>query len=155
LAQAPASPGCDTPAHHQFDFWVGDWDVYRTDKNKLVAHSKIEKLYAGCAVRENWQPLQAGGAGGSLNSYRAKSGEWLQVWTDATNSVNEYRGRWTGAMMDLEGRASDASEASSRIRMTFEPKPDGSVVQTGYVWDDKAAGWSLNYQFSYRPAHRR
>jgi len=25
LAQSKAT--CDTPAHHAFDFWLGDWDV--------------------------------------------------------------------------------------------------------------------------------
>ena len=52
-----APPACAGPEHRQFDFWVGHWDVYPTGKRKLVAHSLIEKLYAGCAIRENWMPL--------------------------------------------------------------------------------------------------
>ena len=74
---APAPPSgpppatlCHTAQHGQFDFWVGQWDVYRADTNQLVAHSLIEKLYNGCAVRENWMPL-GGTGGGSLNSLSA------------------------------------------------------------------------------------
>ena len=56
LAQAPAPaptpppPACTAAEHRQFDFWVGYWDVYPTGKDKLVAHSLIEKLYAGCSA---------------------------------------------------------------------------------------------------------
>ena len=52
-APAPPPPACTAPEHRQFDFWVGYWDVYPTGKEKLVAHSLIEKLYAGCTIREN------------------------------------------------------------------------------------------------------
>src|SRR5206468_11428770 len=69
----PASPphACTEPAHRQFDFWVGKWDVYPTGKDKLVAHSLIESVYNGCGIRENWMPLKGNG-GGSLNIYLPK-----------------------------------------------------------------------------------
>ena len=70
LAQTPQAappPACQEAERGQFDFWVGDWDVYPTGADKLVAHSTIEKLYGGCAVRENWKPLKGTG-GGSLNA---------------------------------------------------------------------------------------
>ena len=50
--------------------------------DQLVAHSLIEKLYNGCAVRENWMPL-SGAGGGSLNSYRPEKKQWEQYWTDS------------------------------------------------------------------------
>src|ERR1041384_6491566 len=62
------APACTSAQHRQFDFWVGRWDVYPTGKDKLVAHSLIEKLYSGCVIRENWMPLN-GSDGGSLNTY--------------------------------------------------------------------------------------
>lgn len=152
-AQAASGGSCDTPSHHQFDFWIGEWDVYRPDNNQLVAHSKIEKLYAGCAVRENWMPL-AGAGGGSLNSYRPKTGEWRQVWTDSANEVHEYSGRWTGTMLAMEGRSTGADDAVKRIRMTYEPRPKGNVIQTGYHWDEQAKDWALDYQFDYRRSRK-
>src|SRR2546423_442652 len=58
---------CAAPENRQFDFWVGEWDVYpKKSPEKMVAQSHIEKLYSGCAIRENWMPLVAGGDGGSL-----------------------------------------------------------------------------------------
>ncbi|MBI5941813.1 MAG: hypothetical protein HY859_15460, partial [Caulobacterales bacterium] len=71
-------PACATPEYRQFDFWVGRWDVYPTGQDKLVAHSLIERLYGGCAIRENWMPVQGGG-GGSLNNYVAGEKGWRQT----------------------------------------------------------------------------
>jgi hypothetical protein len=36
--------------------------------------------------------------------------------------------------------------------MTYERKPDGSVVQTGYQSADGGKTWSLTYQYAYRSA---
>ena len=38
---SPAGP-CDTPQHHQFDFWVGDWQVFEAKSNQLVGYDRVE-----------------------------------------------------------------------------------------------------------------
>ena len=76
-AAPPVPPACQGPEHAQFDFWVGEWSVTTTGSDQPVATSRIEKLYGGCAVRENWSPL-SGSAGGSLNSFY--EGKWRQTW---------------------------------------------------------------------------
>lgn len=147
---APATPpACDSAQHRQFDFWVGRWDVYRPDTGKLVAHSLVEKLYAGCAIRENWMPLQGTG-GGSLNTYRPEKMVWRQVWTDLLNNLNEYAGGFANGVMTLTGLSHPASGAPAPVRMTYEAKPDGSVVQTGYRSTDRGQSWQLSYRFVYR-----
>src|SRR5688572_25628693 len=83
-APAPQPAPCATPEHRQFDFWVGRWDVYRSDTNQLVARSLIENLYNGCAIRENWMPT-GGAGGGSLNSYRTAERRWRQIYTSSGN----------------------------------------------------------------------
>ena len=150
-AAQPAKPSCDSAEHRQFDFWVGNWDVYRTDTNQLVAHSLIEKLYGGCAVRENWMPI-GGTGGGSLNSWRPGEKKWRQTWTDTGNNWNEYAGGIAGGLMVLTGSTTNAAGQSKPARITYEAKADGSVVQTGYQSGDQGKSWSLTYQFVYRPA---
>lgn len=145
----PLAPVCDSPGHHQFDFWVGEWSVYRAGQSEPVAASVIEKLYGGCAVRENWRPAK-GTPGGSLNSYRPDTAEWRQLWLDAANELHDYRGRWTGTMIDMRGSAVDAQGVARKVRMTFTPVGDGSVTQTGYRWDNRADDWVLDYMFHYR-----
>src|SRR5580692_2565844 len=55
LEAAPVltAPACDTPAHHQFDFWLGEWQVFDATNNTLVAFDRIEKHSEGCIVQQN------------------------------------------------------------------------------------------------------
>ena len=149
-AQPPPPASCDTTEHRQFDFWVGRWKVYRSDTNQLVAHSLIEKLYGGCAVRENWMPI-GGTGGGSINSWRPSERKWHQTWTDSGNNWNEYVGGMDGGLMVLTGTSAKAGGSAVSVRMTYEAKRDGSVVQTGYQSQDGGKNWALTYQFLYRP----
>jgi hypothetical protein len=155
---SPASPSgpppatlCHTPEHSQFDFWVGRWDVYRPDTNALVAHSLIEKLYGGCAVRENWMPL-TGTGGGSLNSYRPASKRWEQYWTDSGNNLNFYSGGLEDSKMVLTGVSHASNGADSPVRIVYEKLADGSVTQTGYTSPDSGKTWQLSYKMVYRRA---
>jgi hypothetical protein len=148
----PSANLCDMPGHHQFDFWVGRWDVFRPDTGQQVARSLIEKLYGGCAVRENWMPLQGTG-GGSLNMYRPVTKDWRQIWTDSANNLNDYVGRMSGQSLVFTGTSADPAGQITRARMTYEPLADGSVVQTGYRYSRAKKRWELQYQFIYRSAH--
>ena len=153
-AQPPAPPPCTSAEYHQFDFWLGRWDVFRADTHQLVAHSLIEKLYGGCAIRENWMPL-VGGGGGSLNAYRPKEHRWQQIWIDSTNNLNSYAGAIEHGVMVMNGVSHAASGSTAPERMTFEALADGSVVQTGFRRLGKRASWTISYRFIYRrPANR-
>ena len=129
-APAPAKappPACTSIERGQLDFWVGKWDVYPTGKDRLVAHSLIEKLYGDCAVRENWMPL-GGPGGGSLSSYDPRTRKWHQNWVDSSGATVAFDGGWDGSKMVIEGlwpdvlgpgqgcnRSDDVLEASRRI----------------------------------------
>ena len=149
---APPPPACETPEHRQFDFWVGKWDVYRTDTNTLVAHSLIEKLYGGCAVRENWMPLSGFGAGGSLNAYRPNEKRWRQVYTGAGNGWSEYVGQRQGKAMVIAGTLVMPDGSTTPVRITYRRGEGGSVLQIGEQSSDGGRSWHLSYHFTYRPA---
>jgi hypothetical protein len=53
LEQTTAPATCDTPQHHQLDFWVGNWQVFDAATNQLVALERVEKHSEGCIVQEN------------------------------------------------------------------------------------------------------
>ncbi|MBT8427415.1 MAG: hypothetical protein KJO02_05235, partial [Erythrobacter sp.] len=62
-AEAPATPpapppSCQGASYEAFDFWVGEWDVFPNAEGTpdKVADSRIEKVSAGCAIRETWMP---------------------------------------------------------------------------------------------------
>lgn len=144
-AQGPP-PACQGPEHRQFDFWVGRWDVFPTGQDTLVAHSLIEKLYGGCAIRENWMPLKGTG-GGSLNAYVSGDKGWRQLWTDSSGAWAEFRGGWNGTAMSIQGDWS-----GTLTRMTYTPGPDGSVRQHGETSDDGGKTWKTSFDLTYRPS---
>jgi hypothetical protein len=155
-AQAPsppaaATPACTAPEHRQFDFWVGYWDVYPTGKDKLVAHSLIEKLYDGCAVRENWMPLK-GTAGGSLNAYRPEGEIWRQTWTDSSNGWGVFEGTFENGAMILSGTWEGINGPGTKAftRTTWTRNADGSVRQFGEARSDDGKSWSPAFDFTYR-----
>lgn len=152
-ASAAAPSACAAPEFRQFDFWVGRWDVYPTGQEKLVAHSLIERLYDGCAIRENWMPLKGGG-GGSLSNYVAREKGWRQTWLDSSGARVEFTGGWNGVAMvitgDWPGAVTPGQDAL--VRMTYTHNPDGSVRQFGEASTDGGKTWTPNFDFTYRPS---
>lgn len=155
LQAASPPPACETAEHKQFDFWVGKWDVYRSDTGQLVAHSLIEKLYGGCAIRENWTPINGIGAGGSLNSYRPEEKRWRQVYTGSGNGWADYVGGMDGDAMVIRGTQSMPNGSRTPVRITYKRGEGGSVLQIGEQSGDGGTTWTLQYHFTYRPAGSR
>jgi hypothetical protein len=149
-AQAVSPSPCDDPAHHQFDFWVGRWDVYGP-RERLVAHSLIESVY-GCGIRENWMPI-SGQTGGSLSIYVPAERSWEQFWIDASGARVVFRGGWNGQAMVIAGiwATSPAVETGRLTRMTYTRNADGSVRQFGEQSGDEGHSWSPAFDFTYRP----
>lgn len=152
LLQATAPP-CAEPERSQLDFWVGQWDVYQTGSEQLVAHSLIEKLYDGCAIRENWMPLKKAG-GGSLSSYDPRARKWRQTWVDSSGATVTFDGELRDADMVLEGNWPDllGPGKDALVRMTYARLPGGSVRQAGVQSTDGGKTWQPSFDFTYRPA---
>ncbi len=153
LAQtaSPAKPACDTPESHQFDFWVGKWEVFpKAHPDKKVANSLIEKLYDGCAVRENWMPLRGPG-GGSLNAFLPAAGVWRQTWLD-TGGFADFKGGFNGKAMVITGLWPQPGHPDQLTRMSYTPRPDGSVEQAGESSDDGGKTWQPSFDLIYRKA---
>jgi hypothetical protein len=151
-AAAAAAPACTAPEHRQFDFWVGHWRVVNTGDRQPAGESRIERLYEGCTIRENWQ--EPGYTGGSLNTYVAADHHWHQTWTDSAGTWREFVGGmvdgkmvlvWSHPSVRMPGR-------TAQERVTFTPNPDGSVRQYS---DQSLDGvrWVERYDYTYLPIH--
>jgi hypothetical protein len=153
----PVKAPCAAAEYRQFDFWVGHWDVYRTGQSELVAHSLIESVYNGCGVRENWMPLKSENSGGSLNIFVPTEQSWRQTWIDAQGSRVDFKGRWNGSAMILEGFWSDllAPGKGAIVRMTYSKEAGESVRQLGEMSQDGGKTWEPSFDFTYRPAKRK
>ncbi len=151
---APSSP-CATDAHRQFDFWVGEWDVYPNGSEQMVARSSIQSLHNGCAIREQWMPLQGSG-GSSLNNLDSDSGRWQQVWVGSGGGRVEFEGGLVGDAMVLNGYWANINGPGQHglVRMTYTPDEEGSVRQHGEVSYDHGLSWADSFDFIYRPRTR-
>lgn len=152
-AAQPVTSPCAAAERRQFDFWVGQWDVFATGTNRLVAHSLIEKLYDGCAIRENWMPLNNAG-GGSLSAYEPKAGKWRQTWIDSSGGLGQFEGGLQGSSMVIEGLWPNAAGPGrdALVRMTYTPGADGSVRQSGQQSTDGGKTWHPSFDFTYKSA---
>jgi hypothetical protein len=149
-AMAETKHGCDSAESRQFDFWVGHWQVSPTGQpDRHVADSLIEKLYGGCAIRENWMPLK-GDDGGSLSSYVPAEKGWRQTWIDATGARVDFTGGWNGKAMILTGLWPQPGHPRQLTRMTYTQGADGSVRQLGETSDDRGKTWQPGFDFLYR-----
>ena len=150
----PASP-CTSAGHRAFDFWVGRWDVYRTDTNALVAHSLVERMYDGCAIRESWMPHGRAG-GGSLSAFDPAARRWRQTWVDSANTHASFEGAVENGAMVLTGRWRGYTGPGTEVtaRMTYARGESGVVSQRVEVSNDGGRSWTLGASFLYRPAAR-
>jgi len=151
-ASAPVPSPCTGAEFAAFDFWVGDWDVYPNGRDTLVAHSKIEKLYAGCAIRENWMPLRGAG-GGSLSGYDPKTQRWQQTWIGSSPGVVQFDGGPLEGAMVLTGpwAGSGPNGEDGLVRMTYSRVDNNAVRQLGEFSEDQGKTWQPSFDFIYRP----
>jgi len=99
-AVAQSVPSCTDEKPHQFDFWIGEWDVYADDQ--LVGHNAIEPIVDGCVLQESWKGSK-GRAGTSFNFYNPQTGKWQQFWVWRNGTTLELEGAYAEGKMILEG----------------------------------------------------
>ena len=66
---AQLQPPDSTEAYHQFDFWLGSWEVYKYGTDTLVGSSQIESILDGMSLLENYSTASGQFQGKSLNKY--------------------------------------------------------------------------------------
>lgn len=142
--QAPRTPpDCSDPAHRQFDFWIGTWNVTRPD-GKPAGKNTIRSRFDGCALEEQWESARL--TGGSFSAYDRTKGKWHQTWVDSTGTVLQLHGELVDGAMVLSGE-----QGGARQRITWRRMEGGRVRQT---WESSTDGksWSIVFDGIYAPA---
>lgn len=144
----PGRP-CRTSPHRQFDFWVGEWNVYGTDSDAFFGTNLVTSELDGCLVQEHWTGSN-GNRGRSLNVYDPETSAWHQDW--ASQVPQGFTGRLRtsggleGGVMVLTGQR-DATiggiEFSWSDEWTWTPTPEGHVIQTGYTFAGDPFGFAV------------
>jgi hypothetical protein len=145
-ARAALPAPCSAPENHQFDFWLGDWQVHIPD-GSVAGLNRVTQEYGGCVVHEHYATGK-GYSGESLNTYDAARKVWHQTWVDDNGLLLTLEGRWNGKSMVLEGLAPGADGVMAKQRITWTPNKDGSVRQLWETADSKGA-WSVVFDGQY------
>jgi hypothetical protein len=145
---ALAANPCDRPECRQFDFWLGDWNVYDAAGN-LQGTNRVESILDRCVVLENWKGTQ-GPEGKSFNIWTANDSLWHQTWVSGADALLSLSGTFHDGRMVPGGPASSRQPKGLRNRITWTPRPDGSVTQSWETSKDNGATWSEGFLGIYR-----
>ena len=146
-AVSPAGP-CNAPEYHQFDFWIGDWNV--TAGEQAAGTNSIHPVHGGCALQENWQGAGAGGiSGSSFNIYDQATGKWHQTWVDASGTLLQLDGGLVDGSMVLSGPRPAQNGSTALHRISWTPNADGSVRQLWEASQDDGGSWSVLFDGLY------
>ncbi len=149
FAQAgPSQPCEESPIHHQFDFWIGEWIVETADGNR-AGENTITRQANGCMLQEQWTSAR-GSSGQSVNYYDPSDGLWHQVWIDVAGNVGYFKGGLENGSMVLKGRWINPDGSSYLLNGTWSQLDDGRVRQHFEQSTDDGATWSTWFDGYYR-----
>jgi hypothetical protein len=146
----PAQPSiCSSAEYHQFDFWIGDWNV--TSDEQPAGTNSIHPIQNGCALQENWQGSGPGGISGtSFNSYDRATGRWHQTWVDSSGTLLRLDGGLVDDAMVLQGqRPARGGSGMALHRISWTPNSDGSVRQLWEASNDDGQSWTVLFDGLY------
>jgi hypothetical protein len=148
--QIPQRPCATDTMYRQFDFWLGDWEVYGS--KGLAGYSKIERILDSCIILENWTSARMGYAGKSFNTYNSSTGQWQQTWVDNAGGSTEFlRGHAEkDKMIFYADKNTDAKSKQFLRRLTFYKLSNEKVRQHGERSDDEGKTWTTEYDLEYR-----
>ena len=147
---------CGNPVYRQFDFWIGEWEVFNNLNSKKAGDSKVSIMLDSCVILEEWTSTAVTNgiryAGKSYNNYNAAKQKWQQYWVDNAAGVTEYfNGHYADNKMILETDNEKQPDGSYKIqRMTFYNLAPDKLRQHGESSTDNGKAWKTDFDLEYR-----
>lgn len=148
-AQNEKSAIDENAKYHEFDFWVGEWEVYKTGTKTLLGYSTIESLIDGFAIQETYKSSKSKYTGTSINKYNPVTGLWEQYWVDNTKLTLYLKGRKKGNQMILENMM-ETEDGMLGNRITWTDHENGTVQQVWEQSSDEGETWSKIFDGLYK-----
>ncbi|MFI5163232.1 MAG: hypothetical protein ACHQHN_18275 [Sphingobacteriales bacterium] len=143
------SPCADEPRTHDFDFWIGEWDVYPTGADKLAGHSVVQSISGGCGLLENWTDMQ-GGSGKSVNYYNLAEHQWQQDWIGSGGGAQRYlNGVYKDGAMQFTYEFADKQGNKKTGNFKFYNIDKNTVRQYQDVNNDDGKTVTVSYDLTY------
>lgn len=148
-AQQNNSP-CSHPKFHEFDFWIGTWNVYKHGTDTLVGTNTIMAVAGDCAIQENWKNVNGSNIGTSLNKYAYAIGKWQQFWVDNSGLTLLLEGNMEGNNMVLKNEKMVKGQLNIN-RITWFNNADGTVRQ---LWESSTDG-GITFSVAFDGLYKR
>ncbi len=154
--KATAFPCSVNPKYREFDFWIGEWNVYQTGtKSPQVGHSLVQNVAGECLILENWTALgPVPNTGKSMNYYDARTDKWEQIWMGSGPGLQKYiDGKYSeGAMKFIVdptylAPGPDGKKPIGRFSFTNQGVNQVRQLQEQSVDDGKT--WQVVYDLTY------
>lgn len=150
MAQSPVAPlPCQSAEQRQFDFWVGQWDVFGPGGEK-AGINRIVSIDNGCVLLERWSGAD-GSTGTSLNSWDARAGQWRQHWVDNNGGLLRLAGIFVKGSMVLSSNEPHPRKPGAMLtqRIAWTPLADGAVRQHWERSEDDGKSWTTAFDGRY------
>ena len=140
----------DQSPWRDFDFWIGEWEVFDPNSNRKYGDNHVEKKENGCLILEQWKGVN-GTTGISMNFYDPLQKQWRQVWQNAGIFVDYSGGLDDEGRMQLEGTIYyHSTGVSAPFRGRWTSNEDGSVLQQFWQYDSGSGEWNGWFQGLYK-----
>jgi hypothetical protein len=155
LAQSnqPQQPPCTAPEFHQFDFWVGDWDLSWPNPQgggELHGENHVVREFGNCVVHENFSdhasPLFKGQ---SVSTYVPNANQWKQTWVDNQGEYLDFSGAFKDGQMILSRSGKNPKGQNVMQRMVFKNIQPDSFDWSWESSPDEGKTWKVQWPIRY------
>jgi hypothetical protein len=148
---------CTDPAHAEFDFWLGEWQLTWPAQqtggdpgNEAKGTNRIERVMGGCVVEENFSMGDGTFSGRSLSVYDSQQGLWRQTWVDNSGSYLLFTGHFGQGRMILQTEPVVKDDEMVMNRMVFREIEDDSLRWDWQRSRDGGDSWTDLWNIRYR-----
>ena len=122
---------CCQNEYRQFDFWLGEWEVFN-QKGIKIGENRIVQIQDSCGIQENW--TSAAQTGTSYNYYKPSDSSWHQIYLDNQGTILELQGHYQNGTMVLKSKPVQIKlgKYTYQNRISWTQNTDGTVRQK---WD--------------------
>jgi tetratricopeptide (TPR) repeat protein len=143
---------CKTrPRARDFDFWVGEWEVFNNNyPNHRVGSSVIQNVAGECTILENWQAYNSPFSGKSQNWYDPNTGKWTQLWIGSGGGhVYFTDGEYRDGAMRFKSKQTMPNGTEQTGNFIFYNLGPDKVRQYYEVSTDGGKTFQVSYDFIY------
>jgi hypothetical protein len=136
---------------HQFDFWLGEWDL--TWEGGRGSNS-ISRILDGQVIQEQFTSFPTSAddepfAGLSLSVFVPELGKWRQTWVDSSGNYMDFVGSFEHGRMTLSMERTVSGQPTT-YRMVFYNLADRSLDWDWERSPDGSQTWHLLWRIHYQ-----